>query len=62
MSALDKINSEFTSHDKVHVASIPSKSIAMKEHTPRLYTSRMSDIIDIKCTDRSDNTKAGKEN
>lgn len=62
MSALDKINSEFTSHDKVHVASIPSRSIAMKEHTPRLYTSRMSDIIDIKCTDRSDNTKAGKKN
>ena len=61
MSALDKINRENAGHDKVHLASIPSKSVASKEHTSRLYTTRMSDIIDIKCVDPSDNPEAGKK-
>lgn len=49
MAALDTINSSSTSHDRIHVASyMPLDSVTRCEHSSPHYTTRMSDIIDIR--------------
>ena len=49
MAALDTRSSSSTSHDRIHVASyMPLDSVTRCEHSSPHYTTRMSDIIDIR--------------
>lgn len=51
MHILDGINATSIAHDTVHIASCrPSESISKSEHRSRLYSTRMGDIITIKCS------------
>ena len=49
---MDAINNGMRDRDKVHLASLPGNSLKNGQHSSRLYTQRLSDIIKINCTGR----------
>jgi len=53
MGIIDDINSDSIAHDTVHIAAYrPLERLVKGEHRSRLYSSRFSDIITVKCNNR----------